>query len=924
MTPKASGVRYRLLVKDGSSQWEFLIEKRTFTLGRTNKANFVIPLQILSSIHLEFSILEGTGCFVTDKGSTNGTYLKGEKLDPNKPYLLASPFNLRIGLKSDFQFELTDLSIRETEKVPKELSRTRDLPSNSHLSVAHSEIAAQARAQAISEANELDQRLAAQKEIAEANALRAHEKQRESELALLEVEKRIRLAENEILLMEEKSRVVDTALRALSIKQQEAERQHQDAQSAADTKNKEVYALAQQLESLRKEVSGAEKKRDVLESDSETIERAIQEKSSQKKQLDSLASDLERKITQFAEQESDLKKSIESLKIETEAYRNQREESRLLFEEVLQKKERLESDYNDKQRALQELTENYSLQEKKLKDALQKESDAHSELHKSLKLIAEKEEGLATHSEKLERIKKEIQEKHSALDSVSSQLDSIRKSKEIEDKEYQLVLSKHNALKETASLLESQRKTSESAIDSLRAELLTTEAKLKRVNAEFQDVEDKAMRLKSEVSSELQHSQDLKHEIFKLEESRKHLHIEHDEKVHELQEALQILSKEENEKLQAQLKAAKEQHAKWESAERERVSSELKVRKDELLAWENSEKARLQKTFVSQGEKQERDLAERRQKELSSIEEIKVKWNREREAKRPLEIKEIVRSADSLLSAHLTKLNLENEKRETLLNAFKSDLEGAVRSVLLSVKGAQVENHLKAVLVQSPDETLKAQKKRKVWAAQGAVVLFLLIISAVFPEIPLTLWESGTSAFRRDPQSMDAFVKRVQEARANRPKFMPQRDRVFRNTYTDNLIYLQDYSEIKNDELVKNAWTLALNKFFIHELDMDERVIVTFMAIEGPLVTDLTEMAAKIQLSTQESDISRMRAFEDLGTPRLIEVVKGRANYDKLRNFEYKFYDEYSNKLAPSPELRVPAQNSSVDDSIVEESLPSE
>lgn len=915
MTSKPSGVLYRLFIKDGNSQWEFLVEKRTFTLGRTNKANFVLPLQALSSLHLEFSVLEGTGCFVMDKGSTNGTYLKGEKLDPEKPYLLVSPFKLRIGLKTELHFELKDLSLKESEKVPKELSRTRDLPSSSHISVAHSEVAAQARAQAISEANELDKRLAAQREIAEASAQLAHEKQRESELALLEVEKKIRLAENEILMIEEKSRSVDSGLRSLVQRQHEAERQLLDTQSLADSKNKEVYVLAQQLESLRKDVSSAEDRREILERDAESLEHSILGKSEQKKQLDALSTELERKITQLAEQESEFKLNIENLKSETEAYRKQREESRILFEELLQKKERIDADCVERERVLQDLTENYSLQEKKLKEALQKESDAHSELQKSLKLISDKEEGLAIHSEKLERLKKEIQEKHLALDAVSSQLDSIRKSKEIEEKEHQLILTKNNALKETASLLDSQRKTSESAVDSLRAELLTTEARLKRVNTEFQELEDKSMRLKSEVSSELQQSLDLKHEIQKLEELHKQLHQGHEVKLQELNEALQSYSNDEKEKLQVELKLMKAEFSNWERAERERVNSELKVRKDELLAWENSEKARLQSTFVSQGEKQEKDLAERRQKELTVIEGLKQNWNREREAKRPLEIKEIVRSAGSLLSAHIAKLNIENEKREALVAAFKSDLEGAVKAVLLSVKGAQVENHLKAVLVQSPEETLKAQKKRKIWAAQGAVALFLLVISAIFPQIPLSIWETGTSAFRRDPQSMDAFVKRIHEARANRPKFMPERDRVFRNTYTDNLIYLQDYSELKNDELVKNAWTLALNKFFIHELDMDERVIVTFMAIEGPLVTDLTEMAAKIQLETQESDISRMRAYEDLGTPRLIEVVRGRANYDKLRNFEYKFFEEYSDKLPQATERRMPAQEAPLEES---------
>lgn len=779
------GGRFRLVVKEGSSEWEFFIEKKSFTLGRTNKSTVCIPMQILSSIHLELTHVNGNKWFVSDKGSTNGSFVKDKKMEPEKPYQMSSPFSLRVGQKTELIFQITDLvegdvSSRDDLKT-KELSKEAD-----RLIVAPAVVKV-----------DLD----------------------------------------------------------LERKNKEAERRYHE------------------------------------------IEKELQDKTNLKNFLSDDILELQRKLALLVEQEDEIKKSIQAYRLEESACRDQRDKSRNELDQVLKKKEVLSADLDLQKASFEELKLNASDQEKKLKEAFDKEAEAHKELHKSLRLITEKEEQLVELSEKFESAKKLLSEKNASIDSLNLQLETLKRVHAQEESELHLLSSKLLAAKESMQLIDSQRKTSEAAMDTLRAELLAAEGKLKRLNSETHEMEDKATRLRSDINAQLHKSQDLEEKISRLEKSESNLQKEHSAHLENFKFELGAIERAEKEKLQSFLQESKRNYDLWEKEEREKLNLELKVRKDDVHAWESAEKDRLQKQFISQAEKLEKDLAERKQKELLEIDELRAKWNREREAKRPLEIKEIVRSSIEILGAHLINLKIENDKHQSLLDVFKKDLEGVVRSVLVSGASAKVETHLKAALVQSPENTLKAKQKRKIWAIQVGSALGLLLVCLIFPQIPQTLWETGTSVFRRDPQSADIFVERIRLARLNRPKFMPQRDRVFRNTYTDNIIYLEDYAEIKSDPDIKKAWTLALNQFFVKELDMDERIIVAFMAIESPLVRELTEMSTKIQIKNQESDISRMRAFEDLSTPRLIEVVQGRENYDKFRNFEMKFYDEYSNKL---------------------------
>jgi hypothetical protein len=975
MTSQAQGDFYRIRVIQGSSAWEFAVDKKTFTLGRTDVSNVKIPIQVLSAVHLEFTHVEGDTWSIVDKKSTNGTAHNNSVLEHGKAYQLKFPTQLRIGKATELYIEIESVSKveagsakprHETSSVsvakvvaaasadapmhaapaaalseitdiakgmrPNSFRQNNEDPnSDAHIAAQHAakliakqaaqeasqlaaaqqaaeQVAQYAAQQAAQQAAHLAAQKAAAQQVAAQQAAQNAAQQaahfaaqqaaqqsaqqamqdsiQQSNQQAAKLAESIRDLEHQLTLLESKVSKAKTEEQLYHYQTKEAQKFCEEAEQRKvseeqkladlrrdyDQKQAELFEITQRLDSQRHEYEDIQKKIKETEGDIQGNEQKLHSRLEEIRQSELNYADLQRKIAIFIDQEKDLKKSVENYKSEADMYRSDRDTKLKLLEEVKKKIESVEADEQEKLLELAEIQETLKKHESLLREALDKESLAHTELHKTLKLISEKEIDTERIYEKLEVAQKEVEEKQKLIDQINSDIEKLRKAQIAEEKEGQLLNAKLQTIRDSFQFSESQRKASEAGLDLVRTEVLAAEGKLKRMSAETAELESRLDSARAELTVKNQKVVEVQASLKQLEDSEKIALQEYHAKTNAL-----------NAELEKEI-----------AVKRAAVDDEIAEKKAELEEWEQNEKERLKGQFSSQGEKLQRDLNEKKQKELKQLEAEKIKWNKEREARRPVEIKEIVRSVTELLGVNLQKANVDAEKFPAIQATFKKDVEEIVHSVLATGKGAQVQTHLKKLLVQSPDATLKAKKKRITWAIQTAGLMIVLTLGFTFRE---AISEKGRSFMSRSPQSASVFVERIREARANRPKFLPQRDRVFRNSFTDNLIYLQDYAEIRNDEELLKAWTLALNKFFLEKLGFDEKAIVTYMAIENPLVKELSQMSTKIQVQTQDADISGMRSYEEMTKPRLVEAVKGEENLKKIRDFELHFYDDYSKKI---------------------------
>lgn len=86
----------RIQVKIGSeTPQSYAIEKDELQIGSSKKADIMIPLPEISRQHLTL-FREGERYFIMDNGSTNGTWLNEERLEPKKRQEMTTYFTFRL------------------------------------------------------------------------------------------------------------------------------------------------------------------------------------------------------------------------------------------------------------------------------------------------------------------------------------------------------------------------------------------------------------------------------------------------------------------------------------------------------------------------------------------------------------------------------------------------------------------------------------------------------------------------------------------------------------------------------------------------------------------------------------------------------------------------------------------------------------
>jgi uncharacterized membrane protein YhaH (DUF805 family) len=74
------------------------------TVGRSHRATIYLPDRYVSGMHLSLYLDRNGEVVVRDLGSTNGTFIQGRRLQPNRKYLLREGEQLSIGSKKSVYF----------------------------------------------------------------------------------------------------------------------------------------------------------------------------------------------------------------------------------------------------------------------------------------------------------------------------------------------------------------------------------------------------------------------------------------------------------------------------------------------------------------------------------------------------------------------------------------------------------------------------------------------------------------------------------------------------------------------------------------------------------------------------------------------------------------------------------------------------
>lgn len=137
--------------------------------------------------------------------------------------------------------------------------------------------------------------------------------------------------------------------------------------------------------------------------------------------------------------------------------------------------------------------------------------------------------------------------------------------------------------------------------------------------------------------------------------------------------------------------------------------------------------------------------------------------------------------------------------------------------------------------------------------------------------------------------AQDKFMQKVVNQRNEEMRFQPKMTENFRSTYTDNVLYMSKYLELKLDPRLQDQWALELNEFFLKNLKLSEENMVRFIGLETSMIKRLSTLRDAIDARHKEEGITRLREVEKEETKALLTVLRTNANLERLRMREKNF-----------------------------------
>lgn len=132
--------------------------------------------------------------------------------------------------------------------------------------------------------------------------------------------------------------------------------------------------------------------------------------------------------------------------------------------------------------------------------------------------------------------------------------------------------------------------------------------------------------------------------------------------------------------------------------------------------------------------------------------------------------------------------------------------------------------------------------------------------------------------------------------------FAPYQDKVFKKTYTDNVLYTLYYAEAETNMDFRAMWIKDLNKVGKGQWKMDSRTLGGILANELVMIQDLTRMRNAIGPASDSDRVSQMRMREAQFVKELTRQLGKKSSLEKFMNLKRNFYNR--NQVYLSRETR--------------------
>jgi FHA domain len=402
-------------------------------------------------------------------------------------------------------------------------------------------------------------------------------------------------------------------------------------------------------------------------------------------------------------------------------------------------------------------------------------------------------------------------------------------------------------------------------IEQLKAEVLTARAKLEE-----------------EIST-------VKAELTPLQEKR-------DATINELKEldSITTLARKELERNNKEVDNVRKMIARLEeiTVEREKAEKDLAVlqkRRDDAQKNIDKELEDLRSKsileFESSKKGQETDLAKSKLRALEEVQKRIAEEEKRYDETRKIRVVELSQRISAKI---LPGLNDLMEDKNMAGARVKAAIEAATRESLLneaSTFSAPIVDEL------APPVKTQEEKKSRNYKIAFAVATAVVVLCMVY----------GNDIYNHFKTQSATFANEKVEERRIASVFHPEKSPLYGDTYldnyTDNVLYMKKYYDVKLDILNQQKWLLRFNNDLdlVRSMGLTEDAIVAYTARENSMIERLGKLRDKINAFSPDleaASIKEMRIAEDEDVTEIKKILKGEANYEKIRKLEEEFVKE--------------------------------
>lgn len=630
--------------------------------------------------------------------------------------------------------------------------------------------------------------------------------------------------------------------------------------------------LENQIKSLQDECDGLGLARDQIKQQKEKAEVELKQKESEVENLKAKIANLENEFGVLSERvklaESNRDKALEAERQGLESLR----------------------EWETKQKVSEERVQNLNLQfDEKSKDLTILEKN---EVEATQRISLLKEEARRLQSE-LEDLKVADRKRKAEIEALEAE----NKLKVLKiEAENERVLTQKKVLERESSEVESN-------LRDLKLQLLQNEKKLSETS-EAEKSTHKVLEEKTKILKSIEQN------IARLEIELSTLQIQNTElenrrinqaKENEAQRsAFETEISKKRQEFESALTAQKDQFDVETQRDREEILRRAQQEKERILKEAESAAMSSQQRLIEEQNAQrkrfELELSEMKFKASEEIRILREDEDRQIHHRRKREIGNLERSLEQIFRNGLPILKNENFTEESL-SRFIGEIKRVARQGLgFESEPVPMDPQIQAFVPFNPEAKAKEKEFWRTLGIRSAIGLFLVVIVFFTPLLGF-LKNSFLNYFRESSAASDIFVKRILEARANRPVFDPPQLRSYQNSYTDNMLYAEGYEILKTTPEIEKQWVLELNEFFKNEIEVGDRVVAEFVPLEGRMINDLKQLRSTIRSENSDEGIQKMRELEEQKAQVLIEMIGGPAKYFQFREFERLFYEKFSQKI---------------------------